>query len=486
MKLSMWIIKDWLEDLVQTAVIKGGRLDIDSIRLYSSNTIYENDILYIGTADRLLPGCGYPSYIVCKNQNDHILLKTTDLISVVNKVQDAYCYYSKWDNDCRNIITQNRTLDDLLDLSTELFPSPIIIVDAAQTFVAVSKQKAEFQESDEWKSAQERGSVMESSLRAFNLAHPDVYNYRHVFAVDPEYFFVKGYCKHIFIDGARRASVILKVPGEDYSTGKLQLFDYYTNIITDWITSCGESGSTFHVRSYFAKALEGDNESLAAMIRQTVLFGWDEKCSKVLFIIAPTRDNFQFDMRMISNMTHEAGGTYAMIHKNKVVILANSDILDHSEFNNALNDFIKSRACYGSVSFAFTEMKLINQAYQLALSALDHNPAIPGALYHSQDTSLRRIAKILNEQASTTLNHPALAVLRDYDLNNKTDFYKTLFCYLKNERHNQNTSDELFIHRNTLFQRLQKIQDIWPMDLNKPEERFLLLFSFYNEMYGEE
>ena len=486
MKLSMWIIKDILEDVVQTVMITNGRQEIESIRLHSSSVICENNILYIGTADKLLPYMDFPPHIVCKNQNDYLLLNTTDLISVVNRVQDAYCYFSVWDQKCNNVISQNKTLDDLLDLSTELFPSPIIVVDAAQTFVAISKQKAEFQDSDEWKSAQERGSVLESSLRAFNLAHPDVYNYKHVFAVDPEYFFVKGYCKHIFIDGARRASVILKVPGEDYSKGKLQIFDYYTSLISNWITSCGDSGSKFHVRSYFAKALEGDSESVSAMIRQTVLFGWDEKCTKVLFLITQTKDNNQFDMHMITNLTHEAEGTYAMIHNDMIVILSNSDMVNHSQFNNTLDVFIKSRACCGAVSFAFTEMKMLSQAYQLALSSLSHNPKVPGALYHSQDTSLRRIAKILNEQAANTLNHPALTVLQDYDQKNKTDFYKTLFCYLKNERHNQNTSDELFIHRNTLFQRLQKIQDIWPMDLDKPEERFLLLFSFYKEEYSKD
>ena len=41
------------------------------------------------------------------------------------------------------------------------------------------------------------------------------------------------------------------------------------------------------------------------------------------------------------------------------------------------------------------------------------------------------------------------------------------------------TANELFIHRSTLTYRLERIQKLIGVDLNKPEERLKLLVSYY-------
>lgn len=484
MRLSIRILEDWLGDMVCDVKCKSSKADIEEMRLYSDGTVCKDSIIYIGSEDSIT-GSGRHN-IICKHQNDMLVLRTDDLITVANKVQDAFCYYAKWFASCEMIIRNNGTLKNLLDCSVDVFPTPIIVVDAAQTFVAISSSKADFQDSTEWSEATKRGSVSDKALINYNLEHPDVYSYKHIFEVDPKYFFVKGYCKHIFINGARRASVILKVPGEDYSKGKLQIFDIFTELIKSWIISCEGPGNDFNTNSYFARALEGNSEGVAAMIRQTVLFNWKKCCPKLLFVLRSAGKENRPLAHAIGNLTHEAKGTYAMVYKSDVVILVNNDLVDHAGFNGALNSFIKRLSCCGAASFVFNDMNMLMQAYRIALSALEDNPSVPGVLYHAQDISLRRIVKILKEQAANTLQHPAIAILQDYDRKNKTDFYNTLFCYLRNERRHQATAEELFVHRNTLFQRLQKIEELLPVDLDDPQERFHLLFSFFQNYFGEE
>ena len=98
---------------------------------------------------------------------------------------------------------------------------------------------------------------------------------------------------------------------------------------------------------------------------------------------------------------------------------------------------------------------------------------------------MRVITNIVDKAISTALIHPAIPAIKAYDAAHKTDYCRTLHCFLKNERRHQQTAEELFIHRNTLFLRLEKIQELWPLDLNDAEERFYLLFSFYQELYAE-
>ena len=44
---------------------------------------------------------------------------------------------------------------------------------------------------------------------------------------------------------------------------------------------------------------------------------------------------------------------------------------------------------------------------------------------------------------------------------------KTLFCYLHNALSVQKTCEELFIHRNTLYYRIQKIKEIMECDFTE-------------------
>ena len=98
---------------------------------------------------------------------------------------------------------------------------------------------------------------------------------------------------------------------------------------------------------------------------------------------------------------------------------------------------------------------------------------------------MRMVSKIVDEYTSAALLHPALAAIKEHDRQYKTEYYRTLFCFLRNERRHRPAAEELFIHRNTLFQRLERIQALWPLDLDDTEERFDLRLSFYQDQYAK-
>ena len=69
--------------------------------------------------------------------------------------------------------------------------------------------------------------------------------------------------------------------------------------------------------------------------------------------------------------------------------------------------------------------------------------------------------------------------LRRYDKANETELYKTLAAYLRNERHATKTAQDLYIHRSTLFYRLDRINEMIQMDLDDPKVRLYLNLSLY-------
>ncbi|OPJ56144.1 PucR family transcriptional regulator [Clostridium oryzae] len=75
--------------------------------------------------------------------------------------------------------------------------------------------------------------------------------------------------------------------------------------------------------------------------------------------------------------------------------------------------------------------------------------------------------------------HPSLGLLRKYDYENGTDLYKTLKAYTQSGFNNKHTTETLFLHRNTLSYRKQKIAEISGIDFTDPNLMFLLMYSFY-------
>jgi hypothetical protein len=77
-----------------------------------------------------------------------------------------------------------------------------------------------------------------------------------------------------------------------------------------------------------------------------------------------------------------------------------------------------------------------------------------------------------------------LKALKQHDLKNETEYYKTLMVYLKNERRTIQTAKELFIHRSTLFYRLERIGQILKVNLDDPDVRLYLSICICLLNYG--
>jgi len=74
--------------------------------------------------------------------------------------------------------------------------------------------------------------------------------------------------------------------------------------------------------------------------------------------------------------------------------------------------------------------------------------------------------------------HPALSLLSRYDHANGTDLYRTLEVYLACGCSIKETAQKLFIHRNSLNYRLERIRDLTQADLADSNTQFLLEMSY--------
>lgn len=86
----------------------------------------------------------------------------------------------------------------------------------------------------------------------------------------------------------------------------------------------------------------------------------------------------------------------------------------------------------------------------------------------------------VREMPKQALMHPALALLEAYDARHGTELLETLRAYLFTGRDVKQTVEQLHVHKNTLWYRLDRIRDIAGIDLNDAGGNVLVYLSLVN------
>ena len=79
--------------------------------------------------------------------------------------------------------------------------------------------------------------------------------------------------------------------------------------------------------------------------------------------------------------------------------------------------------------------------------------------------------------------HPSLLKLMDYDKEHGTELMETLFEYLQTAGNTTRAASMLYLHKNTMLYRLNRIRSILGTDLTSGEDNFLLSFSYRILLY---
>lgn len=71
-----------------------------------------------------------------------------------------------------------------------------------------------------------------------------------------------------------------------------------------------------------------------------------------------------------------------------------------------------------------------------------------------------------------------MEILRQYDAENHTFLEDTVYQYLINEENTMETARQLYIHRNSLLYRLDKIKSLTNINFKDPNDRIRMIFAY--------
>ena len=121
--------------------------------------------------------------------------------------------------------------------------------------------------------------------------------------------------------------------------------------------------------------------------------------------------------------------------------------------------------------------KSYNQA--LSIQKLQKSKKIdPGICFYADLGIYKLLMGIEDKEILSEFYQNSIAPVIEYDEKNGSDLYETLRCYLKNNGSVKDTAQALFVHRNTINYKLNKIEELLDMDLSTNQARLTLTLGY--------
>lgn len=164
--------------------------------------------------------------------------------------------------------------------------------------------------------------------------------------------------------------------------------------------------------------------------------------------------------------------------QNNIVVLADfgSRLYRRPDALEAFRSFLVQHGLCAGFSDVFTDPYELKRHYEQANAAAylgaafeDERSLIPYEEYKVYSLFLNVSDNDLFNQYSTE----AVRGIHEYDLKNATDYLETLYHYLGSQCSVQKAADKLYVHRNTVAYRVNKMRELFGLDFEDDRQNYL-------------
>ncbi|MDO4290638.1 MAG: helix-turn-helix domain-containing protein [Eggerthellaceae bacterium] len=517
MKLNLAIIYEDLNEFEFTAQVKTGRMRraLDFAAFPEKGTPLRPNILYIVTREELerkehgllesspsLLCIGVPpdDYLQSKICN---VIWTTHEVSrevMLTRVLERFTFYNQWYSAMQSALARDVPLKALGQISSEVFKKPIWMWDkhyrtvfnvVDERFYTVPETYTSHDDDEPWPlweiNAWKDGGLIDvdevlSRRGPYILPSTDMFDYRSL-------------AYNLFIGNEYAATLTIEEVGSPITSRDYALIERFASLLVQGLKRSKRfnASATVNVVEEFKRLLEQrqvPDSSIQTMFKN---LGWEPVGPFSCVVAHPVNPLYSDDMLAVTAAKTCEGleGVVYVVDNHEIVFIINTRIV-----RGTLADVVStiaqrlSERQYQTVVGVSSPFPRITDLYHYRRQATnavrlgrqaDEAQQRPreNACYYAEDYILDYIIdKCSTRVLPETLCPPGLINLMDYDRDKGCDLCHTLHVFLRNNMQITETARQLFMHRNTLLNKLHKIDNILLIDLNDPDARLLLLLSF--------
>lgn len=156
---------------------------------------------------------------------------------------------------------------------------------------------------------------------------------------------------------------------------------------------------------------------------------------------------------------------------------------------SSLDHFMRDTGLHCGFSRIFNDLSDLKKHFNQSVHAMKNSRRGNGknVVYYYDESTLEYVFSICSQaEPLREFCHPSIGKLVDYDALNHTHYVNTLYIYIMNFGKAAEIAQKKHMHRNTLYYRISKIEEIIGLDLTKIDHFFALYFSFKILQYVED
>lgn len=479
MKLSMWILAEWLNKYQPRLKISDGTADICGVRFMAGEPReFSHDHVFIGRADEAFSDISFIGSTMLVHGYDFIFVTSPNTEEIINEVLAAFDYYNNWESNLWGASSSDVAMQHMIDISDEVFGYPARIMDFDGNILAISSMYNAEGASERWKNMYETRVVQIS-----NIGTPVITSEGEVlpeWEPKPRQYYTEGksliYIASIIkVDDEPMVTLLIEETNGKFSTAHCQLAAIFCDVLTAQLTKRRAYQVIRSRASILSGLLSGEMPDAKQIAQLNSQVG---NPPFALIDIRCIQANTPLMRKggMLTLLRHASIVNISIISSEDIVSIVQYEMLER--FLRTIEQLINSRSYTVGISLPFQTWIDIPIRYKQAVFALLQGRQVAG-VYHCKDYAFDHMVSTIRDfNYELELSHPALTILQEYDLAQNAELFETLYQYLTHERNITTTAKALFIHRNSLIYRINRIHELTKTDLDNPDERTFILLSY--------
>jgi hypothetical protein len=486
--------KLYLYDKYDSACLK-------AVRLYQKGQEPESQYVYLLKASELgelSAKLSHMSYVVFGKADIQaipqecavlIVEDCEDFSVLFTLLQDTFEKYQRWNQELHAALTDPHPLDAMLNASYAIFQNPIFIHDTSFYILSCPHTTPRM---TVWEKDPRTGWDM-VPFSVINDFKADAEYLRTLTTTEPNMFSAdqRGYrilYINIWNQGHYQGRICVNELESSLFPGHYHAIRHLAALIMEHL----QSRSLFQlnmgndIEAYFRDLLDGVAIEPSRTLKILQFLKWKQHDRYLCLRLEAIQQNVKFfsSAATLGHIETQIPDGHAFIYKDGFTVIVNLTYSQAqvSDVVSSLAILLREGLLKMGVSMVIKDFMHISQGCYQAQMALEIGLTGTSTnwCYYFDDHILEFLRKKGCEILTPELlcSHKLL-ILREYDKTNHTDLFHTLKIYLELERNVLQTARALYIHRSTLFYRLERIQKIAQVNLDDSKERLLLRFSFY-------
>lgn len=491
MKLSMWLINHYLKNVFPTIpVIESDTTErrIESVRVFPFDNLLEfsKEYVYIGKQSDFFHTS--PEQTILASGNDLIFVGCDDITEVFNEVIKIFDHMRSLEDAMRTAALAADPFQEILNVIHGELQCPMLFGQKDLHIFAITDYYSEDEVYPGWAEICRLRTI---PVEVFNSsAVPDMRRYpESIPTVAIPVSEKEGkkcayqirsncYCKgelwgHLYI--YYRQKVL--------DPAILQLARYFADMYGELLDRImGKTLSRYAAYTFLVDLIDGNSVPEEALNTIRWKQGWQADQKLCLYRIRPigASDDSMFLDFSCGLISRRAKAEIVFPYRQNIVVIApwEEGELQPELLSYAISSLSRVTFRCG-VSYPFVGLERVAVAYYQAEYADLRGQAEEGELFSFGSFAFAGLIEYVREHIDWKMFiSPSLYKLYDMDQKSGTEYYKTLFWLLVNDMHIADAARQLYVHRNTLKYRLNRITELIPDDLTDPNTIQYLHFCY--------